>query len=257
MTYERAASMMSYVGCYYGRSRIYKAQNETKGTEFDLLRSMIDAIADQFFVETATWGIDRWEQCCGLQSNDSDSIEVRRQRVISWLQIISPITPKVLQRLCSSCINAPVEIKKTSQPYTYAVCFDYPFTPLNAISNLQSVLEEAKPAHLFFWVQPQFHFSDLVAIHHRLRSLSIKSGVDIFGIATVFWDGSRNLDGSWLLSAIFTRGPHFSMFDFCCTDQVRIQSSACITQNTMWHLDGSVLLDASRCLSADIEIIEL
>lgn len=160
MTYERAAAMMSYVGSYYGRSRIYKAQNQTKGTEFDLLRSMIDEIADQFFVETATWGIERWEQYCGLQSNDGDRIEVRRQRVISWLQIISPITPKVMRRLCEGAVNAPVEVMENVAPYTFGVYFDFPSTSKINILDLLNVIEEAKPAHLALFLQIRLFAAD-------------------------------------------------------------------------------------------------
>lgn len=148
MIYTRADDRMTYVGRYYDRSRMYRAQNDAKGAELDLLRSMIDEIAEQFFVETATWGIDRWEQYCGLSSNGGDSIEVRRQRVISWLQIISPITPKVMQRICEGSVHTKVEIEENIASYTFGVYFDFPSSSKINILDLMKVIEEAKPAHL-------------------------------------------------------------------------------------------------------------
>lgn len=148
MSYDRAAAMMSYVGLYYQRSRIYRAQNEAKASEYNALRSMIDEVADQFFVETASWGINLWEKYCGFEPNDGEDIEVRRKRVTSWLQIVSPITPLRLKHICETIVNNPVIIVPVNSPYTFQVKFLY--VPSCTKKSLYDTIDNAKPAHLSF-----------------------------------------------------------------------------------------------------------
>lgn len=52
--------------------------------EHEKLRAAVADILNQLFVNTATWGLDLWEEFCGLQTNANDAYAQRRARVLDF-----------------------------------------------------------------------------------------------------------------------------------------------------------------------------
>lgn len=66
LTSPRGREMFSYLPGYYETSRIMQADMNAKGAEMDLLFAALEETLQQFFVRTATWGLDRWESELGI-----------------------------------------------------------------------------------------------------------------------------------------------------------------------------------------------
>ena len=48
---------------------------DAKGRELDALYQALNSAADQFFVRTATWGLERWEMELGIPTDRNKPIE--------------------------------------------------------------------------------------------------------------------------------------------------------------------------------------
>jgi len=59
--YWKNATVLSY-------SYIMRSVWDAQGHEIDRLNDTLDEILEQFFVDTATWGLELWEQFLGLPS---------------------------------------------------------------------------------------------------------------------------------------------------------------------------------------------
>lgn len=70
----------------YESSRVFQAHIEAKGIELDDVDSILKDIEGQFSASTATWGLRYWEEICGIPTNEQESLEVRRARVLAILQ---------------------------------------------------------------------------------------------------------------------------------------------------------------------------
>lgn len=66
----RAELMPGYVPEFIAQAPVYESIFEVQGPEFDQFRSNTDDVLDQFFIQTATWGLARWEKELGLPVND-------------------------------------------------------------------------------------------------------------------------------------------------------------------------------------------
>lgn len=146
---SRADVMLAYVPKFIQTARAYKAIIDAEGTEFDLLRTNLEDILKQFYVETATeWGLDLWEQMLGLKSYAGKPLDQRRSRIISKLRGMGTVTVSLIKNVAESYVYGAVEIIENPAQYSFTVKFiDARGVPPN-IDDLKAAIEEIKPAHL-------------------------------------------------------------------------------------------------------------
>jgi len=66
--------MLEYLPPYYETSRVIRALMEAEGLELDKLRQALDETLNQFFVNTATFGLNKWEEELGVSTEYKDNI---------------------------------------------------------------------------------------------------------------------------------------------------------------------------------------
>lgn len=148
ITSARGAELFSYLPGYYESSRVIKADMNTKGYEMDALISAIDESLDQFFVRTATWGLDEWEYELGITTDISKPIEQRRALVESKLRGAGKFTGHLVKNVAEAYDGGTVDVSFQPEAWSFTVKFiDTIGIPPN-IDDLKSVIEEIKPAHL-------------------------------------------------------------------------------------------------------------
>lgn len=86
LTSEKGRELFTYLPRYYETSRVMQADMQAKGIEMDLLYQALDETLEQFFVRTATWGLDFWEQELGIETDRLKPVEQRRAVVESKLR---------------------------------------------------------------------------------------------------------------------------------------------------------------------------
>lgn len=78
---------------------------KTNNSEHEALRHAVADVANQFYVETATWGLANWERVLGIPTVTSDGYEARRKRILLKLQSHQVSTKKFMLNLINRYTN--------------------------------------------------------------------------------------------------------------------------------------------------------
>lgn len=148
MTSARGQEMLGFLPGYYASSRVVRSLMEAQGTELDLLQSSLDETLAQFFVDTATWGLDRWESDLGIATDPAKPLDQRRSLVKSKLRGTGTVSVALMRNVAESFDNGAIEV--TLQPSLYTVTIRFVDTvgrPPN-LDDIKESLNAIVPAHL-------------------------------------------------------------------------------------------------------------
>ena len=108
-------------------------------------------VLDQFFVETATWGLDLWERQVGIETDRGLSHESRRAAIKQKLVASGQTTSEMVRQLAETITGYEARVH-INQDYSFSLEFLGEKTELADIDveELRSVVEQIKPAHLRF-----------------------------------------------------------------------------------------------------------
>ena len=133
---------------FYAASRGMDALLQAEGAEFDLVRAALAAVVDQWFIDTATWTLDRWERELGLPVADAQPLTERREKVRSRLRGTGTATIRVLKTVAASYEQGDIEVVEDHTAYRLLIRFvDTAGVPPN-VTDLQAALRAVAPAHL-------------------------------------------------------------------------------------------------------------
>lgn len=140
--------MLTYLPRYYETSRIMRAILQAEGAEFDKLRQALDETLDQFFVNTATWGLDKWEAELGLPVTPDQPEAERRGKIISRLRGYGTATIAVVKQVAEAYDKGAIDIVEDHAAYTVTIQFvDTTGVPPN-LDDLKAAVRAVVPAHL-------------------------------------------------------------------------------------------------------------
>ncbi len=121
---------------------------DSEGGEFDQARAAIADILSQFYLETATWGLDLWEAFLGLRTIPGKPDGQRRSLIVSKIRGMGTVTVAMIQNVAESYVNGTVDVIDSPSTYSFIVKFvDARGIPPN-LSDIETAIEEIKPAHL-------------------------------------------------------------------------------------------------------------
>jgi hypothetical protein len=144
-----ARDMKDYVPRYYLDSKIMNGGVlDPEIAEFLALNQEIRAVLDQFFIDTSTWAIDRWERLCGITPDINKALDDRRSLVKSKLRGVGTVTVAMLKNVGGAFING--EVLVTEKPSTYEVEIKFISTrgvPTNQ-PDIETTIRSIVPAHL-------------------------------------------------------------------------------------------------------------
>ncbi|MCM3040723.1 YmfQ family protein [Paenibacillus motobuensis] len=158
ITSPKGREMFSYLPGYYESSRVMQSDMDAKGTELDEFYKALDETLDQFFVRTATWGLDRWEQELGLTTELAKPLEQRRALVESKLRGAGQFSGRLVKNVAEAYDGGTVDVSFQPAEWSFTIKFvDTIGVPPN-LDDLKMVIEEIKPAHL----KVEYEFSYLL-----------------------------------------------------------------------------------------------
>lgn len=142
-------SMMRYIPNYYYDSFVVGEIIRVDAIELETLNSDIDDVLNQFFVETATWGLNIWEKIAGIPINPPGKTnDQRRSLIISKLRGIGVVNVTLIQNVAQSFTNGEVDV--TDDPSTYSIKITFVGTrgqPDN-IDGIKAAINAIIPAHI-------------------------------------------------------------------------------------------------------------
>lgn len=151
MTLFTKRDLMDALPRYYDDSPEVEAIMDANATEIDRVRRNAREVTDQFYVNTATHGLDDWERVLALSPRPNSTIEFRRNRIIARLNGTAPATVAYLTEVVNAHVaDKSARIVEYNGEYRFEV--EIPVDQLRDTGVIYREINEVKPAHLAFGI---------------------------------------------------------------------------------------------------------
>jgi len=204
-TSPAAKRMLKTVSPIYDKSYVAKWIFQVMGLEIDEAWQFIEELRLQAFPETATWGIEYWEQRYHIAPNESLSIEERRQRVIIKRGIRSPMNPARIERIVRDVTGREATVTEENGTYTFHISV-LPGESMVDYQELINTVRSVKPSHLSFTVLFQTDISMKIQVDNQAHTFEYPLTGTIPDINTV-----GGIEHGSILPSISAQG---SVFDY-------------------------------------------
>lgn len=126
-TSESAKKMLGYVSDgFYDTSYVGKWIYQVMGLEYDKALEMVEELPEQFFPETATWGLKYHEIKWGLPVRENLSYEERRKLIYQKRDWRAPITPYRMEQMIQNQIGMAAEVSDANDPGQFGYVPEHP-----------------------------------------------------------------------------------------------------------------------------------
>lgn len=115
--------------------------------EENILNETVESIRNQFFVDSATYGLDNWEKMLGISKNTFDVL-TRRENIKAKMRSKGTTTFTMIKNLCEAYSNGIVEINVDHKNYSFEIVFVSTIGVPLSFEELDRVINEIKPCHL-------------------------------------------------------------------------------------------------------------
>lgn len=168
---------------FYGNGYT-RAIIEAEQVEADILYREITETLKQCFVETATWGLDYWEDMLFLPRGTGKSYDERRSIIYTRMRATRTTTVEVVKELASAFFSPEnVTVTEHNSNYSFNIEFENIKVSTAKLQDVIDVLEIYKPAHL------NYDFTFSVKTNIQINS-NEKTGYSILPICNTFRVGT-------------------------------------------------------------------
>ena len=154
---QNKVNILKYLPYFLFKDKEYKNTGDACSKEHERIRLLIKDCLNQFFVETATWGLDLWEQFLGLPIDKNTDYKTRRAKILSRMNNRQNVTLSFVNYL----INLFVADKTgyaVEYPEKYLLEIMLPDNRVTDFKALEDILDIYIPAHIGWkyigYVQP-------------------------------------------------------------------------------------------------------
>ena len=167
--------LMKYLPYYYQTSEIMKSIQNSNSIEVGNLRYSIDDSINQFFVESATWGLNRLEGIFNIQTDINKSYEERREILKAKLRGSGTVTKEMIKNVAQAFSGGEVEVIEDNPNYNFTIKFiGVKGIPKN-MQGLIEAIEDIKPAHLGYSFSYTYTTWDLLKSNLTWNKANIKT----------------------------------------------------------------------------------
>ena len=138
--------ILKYLPNFLSKDPMFHCAAETCNEEHDRLRLALQDLADNFFVNTATWALPLYESFLGIQPSVGDSDEFRRQRIFFKLQHVDVSTKDFMNSIIN--VYSAGHIEEVNEEYYFKVYCIMNDKDTTTLQKLITQLNIYKPAHL-------------------------------------------------------------------------------------------------------------
>ena len=139
-------SLINKLPSFYDNG-ITKPIQDSLNVESNSINDEVDNTLNQFFVDSATYGLDKWEKMLGVSKNNFD-IDTRRENIKAKMRSRGTTTVSVIKNICEAYSNGIVEIIVNHSDYSFVIDFVDTVGVPKAFAELDKAIEEIKPCHL-------------------------------------------------------------------------------------------------------------
>ena len=138
---------------YYQDSPQVSELERVLGEQAEGLRvSESDTLA-QLWIDTATWGLDLWEQWAGLPVDRTRPYSYRRSRIKAKLRGQGATTAEMLRSVVASFGYdvSLVSVVEHPEEYQFEIVLSDLASVPSDVGGIEAAVNEIKPAHLDYW----------------------------------------------------------------------------------------------------------
>lgn len=121
---------------------------DVEAAEIARLSADIYDVLAQFFIDTATWSLGRWERNFGLIPDEMKPADQRRAVIKSRLRGVGTVTPELIEQVAEAYVNGDVAVTEDNGNYTVIITFTSVIGIPPNVGDLQTEIRNLLPAHL-------------------------------------------------------------------------------------------------------------
>lgn len=171
--------------------------NTAESLEHENIRLILNNLLDQLFIDTATWGLDYFEEFLNIIPKANDDYQTRRTRIKILLNAHDVSTIKFMTDLANKFISdKSAQIIEHNSEYWFEVFFN--IDGLISLGDLRAAIELYKPAHLGFKIV-FYILSKILTSHKASITQYINANHNFWNLGAAentYWDGVWTFDGS-------------------------------------------------------------
>lgn len=151
---------------YHHSTEIIDIQNALD-VQSEKLRGDLNDLLQQLNIETATWGLNLWEDAYGIPHEVTKPFEYRRTRIESKMRSQGITTVAMIKNVAESFSNGEVDIIEHPAEYRFEIKFIGTLGIPPNINDLSAAIEEIKPAHLAYaYIYTYITWNDVENYNH-------------------------------------------------------------------------------------------
>ena len=139
-------SLINKLPSFY-ENNIVKVIQNSLGVEADSINNNVEDTLNQFFVSSATYGLDNWEKMLGISKNTFD-IQTRRENIKAKMRSRGATSIEVIKNICEAYSNGEVDVIVNHSDYSFVIKFVGSMGVPQAFDELDKTIENIKPCHL-------------------------------------------------------------------------------------------------------------
>lgn len=135
---------------FYHNSDFVKAYMSSQSVEHSFLKESIEDLVNNLYINTATWGLDYFEEELGLETDKSKTYEERRERIKAKKRGNGTTTIKMLKDTALAFECGEVEVAEMYNDYIFKLKFISQKGRPKNLDDFKNAIDEIKPAHLAY-----------------------------------------------------------------------------------------------------------
>lgn len=144
---QKVVDILDYLPQFLQKSPLFKGANDADSKEHETIRLDLHDLLDQFFIESASWGLEQWEDLVNIKTNTTKSLESRRDAVIAKLRKPASVTETFLTNLINRYITDKAGYI-ISYPSEYRIEILYHGGQILDYNSLRKSINTYIPAHI-------------------------------------------------------------------------------------------------------------
>ena len=139
-------SLINKLPSFYDNDITNSIQNSLD-IEANSVNETLEELLKQFFVNSATYGLDAWEKMLGIPKNNFD-YQTRRENIKAKMRSRGTTNIEVIKNICEAYSYGEVDIVVDHANYSFEIHFVGSIGVPQAFAELDKTIEEIKPCHL-------------------------------------------------------------------------------------------------------------
>jgi hypothetical protein len=104
--------MNDYLPQYYSDSLTVDSIVDPESEDFEQLDAAVKDVLDQFYISSATWGLDRWEKLFEVPTNPALTYEQRRANLLSKQRGVGTVTVSLIKEVAETYDGGEVAVSE-------------------------------------------------------------------------------------------------------------------------------------------------